>query len=273
MKKIFRLKYVFIALAVISLALVLSCATSRRVEVEGDSEVVVTATKKFRFKVTGPASFPTSYPHIGGLTLPAGESLDLDLEPGESVTIKDKIRFDGTKVVVDVVEEDNATDQNNRFQAEKGAPAGPFIQVKGNVLPGSTYTWTVPSLFGDAPAVVHVTGSMNAVMPLSAVIVDDDGSYSVDSNQLMSFAYHVDGGSVFWQLPIDTPYGTITGNGTIESEGTMSYDFNGDLDGVDGSGGPDGSGYIYRGAFPVRLDVGSGVAFGVTSVWGHFYLQ
>lgn len=276
MRKIFKMKHMGILLVIGGLALIIACATSRRIEVEGDSKVVVTATKKFRFKVTGPASFPTDFPHIGGLSFPAGQEIDLNLEPGESVTIKDRILFDGTKVVVDIIEDSDSSetsDEEGRYQAQRAAASGPFIQMNGKVLAGSTYTWTIPSLFGDSPAVVPVTGTMDAVLPLSGVIQNDDGSYSIDSSQLMSFDYHVDGTSVVWQLPIETPYGTITGSGTIESDGVMSYGFSGDLDGVNGSGGPDGSGNSYKGAFPVRLDVGEGQAYGVTSVWGHYYLQ
>lgn len=262
----------------------LACASSRQViEAEGSSSLTVTATQGLTFEATGPMTFPSHWPAIGGMSLAPGETIDVDLDAGESVTLKDRVRINGETVIVSSIENDAAQPRGAGSPHRLAPAAAPtpkpaplqWLELDATVDPGSTYTWTVPSLFGDEEAVVAVTGAVTAHADTDAMTADDDGTWTLDPAKLHAFTYRVDGPAAVWQAPLDTPYGRIEGTGTIATKGGMTLEFTGDLTAVSASaveGWTDEGGtpwdFGYSGAFPVRLDAGGGVAVGGTTVWG-----
>lgn len=278
--------YILVALAVVLLGM--SCASSsRNITAKGTSTTTVTATKSIKFKATGPITFPESYPGIGGMTLPAGQTIDIELQPGQSVILKDKVEVTGETIIVGLVE--TGTAQQSSYENGRNGISGlettgiwepyPVVQIRfqGTVDPGSTYTWTVPDLFGEAEAVVFVTGQVSARGGSDVVVDDGAGGWTLNSRTLRSFQYHVTGPPALWQAPIETQYGTIQGSGTIESDGDMEYGFFGEPSDVSGSGSEDYEDdegqlyeYGYDGAFPVQLIIGDGTAVGMTTVEGGF---
>jgi hypothetical protein len=265
------------ALAIAALAAVLACATSsQEIHAEGRSEVTVTATSHVGLKATGPMTFPSRWPAIGGMQLAAGETIDIDLDPGESVTLKDRVTYNGQTVIISSA---NQTDGGLRPTSRLVAVPAPltYVQLTGQIEPGSTYTWTIPSLLGDNEAEVQVTGSASGKALTTALVQTSDGSWTLNPAGLVQFSYQVTGGPAVWQAPLDTPYGRIEGTGTIATDGGLVFEFTGDLDGVS-AGGTEG--YVdedgnvfdfgYSGAFPVRLTAGGGTATGATTVWGGF---
>lgn len=259
-----RGRWLLVALS--AAALGYACASSKQeIKGKGVSETTVTASRPIKFKATGPMTFPLNYPGIGGMKLEAGQTIEVNLPAGGSVKLKDRVEIDGTNVIVGVVENANA------------AAALPTFKTTLSVRPGSTYTWSVPELFGDAEAVVDVTGSWTAEGPLSALADDGSGHYTLQPHLLSGFSYAVSGGAAVFQAPMDTPYGRIEGSGTIATTTGMAYGFTGDKSAISGQGtqgyvDPDGQPYDYgyAGAFPVRLDVGTGTALGTTTVMGGF---
>lgn len=247
-----------------------ACASSQQeIRGSGVSETTVTVSRPIKFKATGPMTFPSGYPGIGGFKLEPGVTIDVDLPAGGSVKLKDRVTFDGTNVIIGVV-------QQQRDVAVTPASL-PTFDLALAVRPGSSYTWTVPELFGDTESVVQVTGSSSLRGPLSAVQADGAGGFTLDPRKLTAFSYDVSGGPAVFQAPMETPYGTIEGSGTIATSTGMVYGFQGSLSALSGRGttgyvDPDGVSfdYGYTGAFPVRLDVGAGSATGTTTVLGGF---
>ncbi len=253
----------------------LACASSRTVELEGSSEVIVTATSKVKFKATGPMTFPSSYPAVGGMHLAAGETVSVDLKPGESVTLRDRIRFDGETIIIGMADTTTTENVPNSHRLVTAPSPTSLVDLTGTIQSDSTYTWTVPYFFGNNEAVVKVSGSISAQIAASGVIDNGNGTFNIDTSQLKAFDYQVSGPPAIWQAPLNTPYGTIKGSGTIETDGNMVFGFTGDLSAVSAGGvtgfvDDDGQvfEYGYDSAFPVRLSITDGVAVGVTTVWG-----
>lgn len=253
----------------------LACAsTSREIDLSGTSETTVTVSRAIRFKATGPVTFPDAYPGIGGLSLAPGVEIDVTLEPGESITLDDVTDAAGNITVTGVAEVDQRSARAATPVPSQPKPAG-TVTLDATIHSTSTYTWRVPSLFGDTPATVPVTGAIHAVVAPSALIDDGAGGGSLDPAGIQSLSYQVSGPPAVWQAPIETPYGTITGTGTIATEGPMLLELSGALTAVSGAASaghidPDGIywDYHYTGAYPVQLTVGTGAASGATTVEG-----
>ncbi|MGD2115481.1 MAG: hypothetical protein PVG07_10535 [Acidobacteriota bacterium] len=255
----------------------LACATSsREIDLSGTSETTVTATQGIHFTAKGPITFPESYPGIGGLSVAPGVEVDVELEPGESIVLEDVTDALGN-ITVTGVKGDSLDQRTTGTAATRPAQPAPIqtVTLDATVHSSSTYTWRVPALFGDSEAVINVTGSVHAEVLQSALIEDDDGGGQLDPSGLLTLSYTLSGPPAVWQAPIETPYGTIEGTGSIETSTSMLLEFDGDLDGVSGSAvpgftDPDGFywDYGYTGALPVKLTVGSGSASGASTVQG-----
>jgi hypothetical protein len=269
------------------LAVALVSANCVRVEIvgEGKSEahLVITAKLKFKINPTKDISFPPDFfiPALRGLTLGAGSSFEFEVEPGE-ITLEDKIVFGG--------ESSQSAKQGEldgksiwvgggslwQPAAVSPAPVQRFT-LTGTILPGSTYTWVLPDLFGDAnPAVVPVTGTIAAVARGDALLHDPaTGQWTLQPGGLLSFHYTVNGPPAVWTLPMQTPFGEFPGEGTVETAGGMLFESSGAASDVQGQGqdgyvDPQGNTWQhgYLGTFPVRLTVAGDVAIGATTVDG-----
>jgi hypothetical protein len=280
MHRILRSKPAAVAAALAGAAvLIWACASSQRVVTDGVSTTTVTATKKVCLKAKGPLTFPGIFPAIGGMHLAPGVEVDICLEPGEQIVFHDRVGSDGV-TITEVVQQpaDALPHVANATDALTARPAPqPIVRISYNstVQPGSTYSWQIPSLFGDSEATVEVAGSLSAVLRADALVGDGNGGWSLQNGGLLSASYQVSGPPAVWQGPIDTPYGTIEGTGTIETSDGMVLSFTGDVGGVSFSGtegytDPDGVAweYGYVGAYPVTLTVGAGEATGATTVSG-----
>lgn len=242
----------------------LACGTTRQVVTDGTSKTVVTVDRPIKFKVRGPITFPKDYPVVGGRSVAAGAEIDIELKAGESVTLDDKVSTDGKVEITGVSKEGVA--------AKFDAPDGSYV-YKAEAQPGSTYTWRVPSLFGDTPAVVAVSGGLTA---LAAPDAFEEGKVrGLRKGGILVFDYQVSGPPAVWQAPFDTPYGPIEGEGTIETSAPMVLESTADVSAVAGELGEawtDADGrdwqHRYTGAYPVQLRIGDGLAVGVTTVDG-----
>ena len=242
----------------------LACGTTRQVVTDGTSKTVVTVDRPIRFKVRGPITFPKDYPVVGGRSVAAGAEIDIELKAGESVTLDDKVSTDGKVEITGVAKEGLA--------ARLDAPEGSYVYT-AEAQPGSTYTWWVPSLFGDTPAVVAVSGGLTA---LAAPGPFEEGkAWGLREGGILAFDYQVSGAPAVWQAPFDTPYGPVEGEGTIATSGPMVLESTGDVSAVAGEVGgawtdADGRAWQHRyiGAYPVQLRIGDGLAVGVTTVEG-----
>lgn len=239
-----------------------ACSHTVKVQANGDSEATVTINQHLKFRLKGPIKVPPGIPQIGGIEVGEGAEILVDIPAGTEIKMKDKVNI-GQKAASRGVD-----DRTN------------VALLDAEVLPGSTYTWTIPDLFGEAEAVVPVTGFVTVAGKEGAILADGQGGYVLDSSLLEHFQYQVSGPPAVWQAPFDTPYGKVEGTGTIETTTGMVWESFGDASAiagsaVEGSESKDGTEYKYgyRGTFPVRLRAGDGDAYGATTVFGAFNLE
>lgn len=120
----------------------IACASTQTVKVDGRSKVVVTATSKLKLKFKGPMTFPDHWPGVGGMQLGEGVELDVDLEPGETVTLLDRVRVDGESVIIGIEELEQRNLSEGRSAAQRTAAtvavAGPLVELDAVVGRGST---------------------------------------------------------------------------------------------------------------------------------------
>lgn len=252
-----------VALALLAIVW-LACGTTRQVVTDGTSKTVVTVDRPIKFKVRGPITFPKDFPVVGGRSVAAGTEIDIQLNAGESVTLDDKVSTDGKVEITGVAKDGMA--------ARLDAPEGSYLYT-AQAQPGSTYTWRVPSLFGDAPAVVAVSGGLTVLLAPDAF--EEGKGTRLREGGILAFDYQVGGPPAVWQAPFETPHGLIEGEGTIETSDPMVLVSNRDASSVTvelGGARTDADGRVwqhsYVGAYPVQLQIGDGLAAGVTTVDG-----
>ncbi len=281
-----RHRPVLALLAIFAILITTGCTIRHEIVGEGKSEAHITITTKFKFKIkpTQDITFPDNFfiEQLRGLTLGAGSCFEVELEPGE-IVLEDKVKFGGESAIENAVETTRrgviAPDLANKRTTPINVRPAATTTFSGTVDSGSTYTWIIPALFGDAKAAVPVTGTIDAKAHVDALVENDDGTWSLRSGGLISFAYRVTGPPAVWELPIVTPMGVWPGKGHIETEGWMVFEATSDVGSISGSGGdgysaPNGTAWEhgYIGSFPVRLTVAGDRGIGATSVDGGFDL-
>jgi hypothetical protein len=247
-----------------------ACSHTVVVQANGDSDATVTVSHAIKFNLKGGTRgihIPDGVPQIGGLDIGPGAEIEVDIPAGTEIHLKDKVNIGKA----------SSSSSTKRAAAANPVPVSPqpLSLLTSDVLSGSTYTWTIPAYFGDAGAVVPVTGSVAAMGYDGAIQSDGNGGYKLNTALVKSFSYQVSGPPAVWQAPFDTPYGRVTGDGTIETVDGMVWQSIGSPSALSGSGtdgytAPDGTVYQYgyKGAFPVQLTSGAGVAVGATTVFG-----
>lgn len=259
----------FVGVLAMAVALGPGCSIQHEIVAKGKSEATITINKKIPLHVKGPIKFPPAFPVVGGLELGEGASIDIEIEAGTQIKLDDKVDISGANA---------HTSSATGVRAATGVlpKALGTTTFSGSINPGSTYTWYIPTLLGDNPAVVPVTGTVSAVALDDALVPNDTGGWTLRTGGLLSFAYQVTGGSAVWRAPMRTPYGLIDGSGTISSVGDMLFAATGDVNAIAGGGtanytDPDGTlwQYGYSGSFAVQLGLnGVKVGTGRTTVDG-----
>ncbi|MGD2115480.1 MAG: hypothetical protein PVG07_10530 [Acidobacteriota bacterium] len=268
-----------LVLACLALVLATGCSIEHEIVAEGESEATITIEKGFSICLKGGEegiSIPEGIPRIGGLEIGPGAEITVDIPPGTEIVLEDEIHIGGEG---SSGSSSDQVDSNGLQQAVTARPITPkpvpTTVYQGTVFAGSTYTWYIPDMFGDEGAVVPVTGWITAEAYENALVTDADGNYTLRDGGLIQFSYNVSGPPAVWQAPFDTPYGRITGDGTIETTSGMIFEFSGATSAVAGNGtngyvDPDGNTWEYgwNGTFPVKLTTGAGEGSGVSTMGG-----
>ena len=254
---------------------------TQNVVAKGKSEATIELNQPIKLKLKGPIKIPPSVPKIGGLELGPGSEIDVELEAGTIIKLDDKVDIGGKQSSSKVASASAGRSPSSPVPVPGPVPAPTAIPVgtttlQGAVAPGSTYTWSIPSWFGDAPAVVQVSGTVGTVAYDNALVDNGNGTWTLRPGGLKSFQYSVSGGPAVWQAPFQTPHGLVDGTGSIETVGGMLFEATSDLNSVSGGGGPgfvDDDGNVwqnsYNGSFGVRLSVnGKPAGQGRTTVDG-----
>ncbi len=261
------------------LLLVFAACTVGPTTIEGwTTKSLTIVTGPLHLKLTGPMKIPEhkAFGKLGGAKIKDGVVLDLQLNKGDQVRLKDRVDGSGKVVEVTGVKEEP---RRNRGRAGGSSPSsGKLLKLEGTVERGSTYTWTIPSLFGEAEAVVQVTGGLVA-SAYDNVLVESgrEGERSLNTDALQSVEYKVSGPAPVWQAPFDTPFGRIEGTGTITTDGDMVLEFAGEPGDFIARGRPgfrheDGTErhFGFEASFPVKLSVGETAATGDIELQGGF---
>lgn len=274
-------------LSTILLLFSVGCSMEHEIVAKGKSEATITINKEIKFKLKGEISIPEGVPGLGGIYVGPGAEIDVSIPAGTEIKLDDKVDIDGEGTALSgSVQEFESTQQRTTHSTGIVTGMGqvdpiPLLasRYEGVILPGSTYTWTIPELFGDNEAVVQVTGEVTAVGTSRALVEDSGNGWTVNMRGLLSFSYQVSGPPPVWQAPFETPYGMIEGDGSIETVDPMQFEAIYNPNAMSGSGFEDyvdDEGnvweYGYVGAFPVKLTVGNGSAIGATNVNGGFDL-
>lgn len=228
--------------------------------------------------LTGPMTIPEhkAYGKLGGAKIKDGVVLDLQLKKGDQVRLEDRV--DGFGKVREVTGVRRDPKRNEGRAGGSGPSSGKQLKLEGTIERGSTYTWTIPSLFGDAEAVVQVTGRLVATAYDNALVeTRREGEVSLNTDALQSVEYKVSGPAPVWQAPLDTPFGRIEGTGTITTDGDMVLEFAGEPGDFIARGRPgfrheDGTErhFGFEASFPVKLSVGETAATGNIELQGGF---
>lgn len=256
--------------------LLAGCSVEHEIVAEGESEATVTIEQGLSFTLKGPLDIPDGVPVIGGLHIGEGGEFTVNIPPGTEIVLEDKINIGGGGSSASSSQDGASGGLRQAATAQPIHPKPvPTTVFQGTVFPGSTYTWYMPGMFGNEGAEVPVTGWITAEAYQNALVADGNGGYSLRSGGLIDLSYQVAGPPAVWQAPFNTPYGRITGDGTIETTSGMIFEASGAASAVTGSGttgyvDPDGVSWEYgwAGTFPVTLTSGSGRATGTTAMAG-----
>jgi hypothetical protein len=256
------------------------CTVHHEIVAKGKSEATVTISHGLSFTLKGGTEgiHVPDNPVTGPIDVGPGAEITINIPAGTEIKLDDKVDIGGeNSTMASTASAFLATAAPiSSAPAPRPVPLPTTTSLSGTVMPGSTYTWYLPELLGDANgAVVPVTGWVTAKAYQDALVNDGSGNYTLRPGGLKSFAYVVTGPPAVWQAPFDTPWGPVTGNGTFETTDGMVFQFSGSPSQVSGSGttgytDPDGNTfeYGYVGSFPVLLTSGTGDATGSTGVDG-----
>lgn len=220
---------------------------------------------------TGPLKFPPNHPKYPGIELGPGATITEEVTNYE-IRLVDHITQHGIFLYPFTAPSGEAATQRDGGSGQ--------ITIDGDVAAGSTYTMTIPALFGNAAAVVPVTGNFTLVGAADAFTPNGAGGWSLRPGGLTSLSYHVSGPGAVWQAPFDTPFGPLEGTGTVRTVGGFLFEYVSNPSAVsasltNGYVDPNSRAWQYgiTASAPARLTLGAYVSLGSATFSGGLDVQ